>query len=121
MYIYSGDVRLGDCGDPTPYVDMYGKELFVGDIVVTLTEEDGVFKSLGSLSAVVSDKYTSYSDGTHKVKDGDIEYFVMGIKSAWPKCEDGKKKEWAVLKVKDHSDVINLEHWSDFGFNYREN
>lgn len=124
MYVYSGGFRQGLCGTPTGFKDMYDKPLFVGDIVVNFTISNGVFESLGGMTVVVSDKYTSYTDGTHTEKDGQEEFYVMGIKTAWPETDDAeetdwRKKRWAVLKVKDHADVVDGEHWRGFGFNYK--
>lgn len=124
MYVYSGEVRSGLCGTPTGFKDMYDKPLSVGDIVVNFTIANGVFESLGGMTVVVSDKYKSYTDGTHTEKDGQEEFYVMGIKTAWPATDDAeeldwRKKRWAVLKVKDHADVVDGEHWRDFGFNYK--
>ena len=34
--------------------------------------------------------------------------------------EDKDKEGWHVIKVKDYHDVVDGEHWSDFGFSYRE-
>lgn len=117
MYIYSGDCRLGECGDNTNMVDLYGKKLFVGDIVVTYTTDKFGVCNLNGITAVVSDRYTTFSDGTHKENNGVINTFVMGIQSV-----DFMKKEfgWSVQKIKDFNEVIDGEHWSKFGFNYRE-
>ena len=117
MYIYSGDCRLGKCGDKTNMVDIYGKKLFVGDIVVTYTTNKFGVCSLSGITAVVSDRYTTYSDGTHVENNGVINTFIMGIQSV-----DFMRNEfgWSVQKVKDWSDIVDGEHWGDFGFNYRE-
>lgn len=37
----------------------------------------------------------------------------MGIK-------DANMTEWKVIKVKDHSDCIDGEHWKAFGISYRK-
>ena len=118
MYIYSGQCRLGVCGEKTGLKDFTGKELFVGDIVISsVIDKMGICDNYG-LSAVVSDRWTSYSDGTHKEKESEVEYFVMGIKSIDFMGKDSE--EWIVKKLKDWSDCVNGEHWTDYGFSYRE-
>jgi hypothetical protein len=123
MYVYSGKVREGLCGDATPLVDVDGKPLFVGDIVIPSTiDEFGICYNTG-LSVVVSDRYTSYSNGSHVEKEGEIEYFVMGIKSVNfmnKPAQDQYQKEWMVKKVKSYEDVVDGEHWKDYGFNFSE-
>jgi len=110
MYLYSGKCRVGAVGHETPFVDMRGEPLRVGDIVVIYTENSNP----RGLTAVVSDEFISYSDGTHVTKDGPIETFVMGIKNAG----FGEGHAWNVLKVKDGSDAVDGEHWKDYGFRY---
>ena len=110
MYVYSGKCRQGRVGQPTAFEDMYEHPLFVGDIVC-IAHEDA---TPDHLTVVVSDEFTTYSDCEHRVKDGPVEHFVMGIKSV-PLDEAGA---WRVLRVKDHADVIDGEHWRKFGFRY---
>ena len=119
MYIYSGECRLGVCGEKTNLKDCDDKELFVGDIVISSTIDSyGICNNCG-LSAVVSGRFTSFSDGTHKEKEGDTEHFVMGIKTIDFMEKDSK--EWIVKKLKDWSDCVDGEHWKDYGFNYKNN
>lgn len=116
IYVYSGNVRIGNVGEPTPLKDFTRKDLFVGDIVITsLIDEFGICNNNG-LSVVCSDRWISYNDGTHIQKNGEIEYFVMGIKNVDFMGVDSEK--WIVKKVKSHEDVVIGEHWKDFGFNY---
>jgi hypothetical protein len=89
--------------------DIRGKELFTGDIVLTFTES----YSVDYLTAVVSDQFASYSDGTH-IEHKSHSPFVMGIKNV--NLDEG---EWMILKVKDWSDCIDGEHWKEYGFNYK--
>lgn len=110
MYIYSGDCRLGTVGQPTKFSDLHGKPLFVGDIVITYADN----YEPDSLTAVVSDEFTTYWGGEYRVKGGPAESFVMGIKSV----DLDNPDQWRVLKVKDHQDVIDGEHWKAYGFNY---
>ena len=109
-FLYSGNCRMGTVGQPTPFKDYLGDNLFVGDIVITFTKDyipDG-------LTAVVSDEFTSYIGGIHKIKDGPIEPFVMGIKNVDLDHQD----IWMVKKIKDYKDVISGEHWPEYGFRY---
>ena len=110
MFVYSGKCRQCETGLKTNEKDMAGKELFTGDIVVIFTDDyhpDG-------LTVVIAHQWKSYSNGKHELIDENPEPFVMGIETVcW--TDD----EWKVMKVKDHSDVIEGEHWKDFGFNYK--
>lgn len=114
-FVLSGKCRIGDVGEKTPLVDCNGDTLFVGDIVDTFTKDEFGVCYFSGLTVVVSDKWTSYNDGTHVQKEGDVEYFVMGIKSVDFMKEDS---EWAVQKVKSFKDVVSGEKWKEFGFNY---
>jgi hypothetical protein len=115
-FILSGKCRIGDVGEPTMLKDFTGKELFVGDIVIVSTIDSmGICDNYG-LSVVCSDKWTSYSDGTHVAKGGKIEYFIMGIKNVDFMGADSEK--WIVKRVKSYKDVIAGEHWKDYGFSY---
>lgn len=116
VFILSGKCRIGDVGEATPLKDITGKGLFVGDIVIVSTIDSmGICDNHG-LSVVCSDKWTSYSDGTHVAKEGDIEYFVMGIKNVDFMGKDSEK--WIVKRVKSFEDIIAGEHWKDYGFSY---
>lgn len=112
LYLYSGKCRLGTVGQPTRFVDASGNSLFVGDIVVVTDDDFGII----SLTAVVSDEFTTYSNGLHIIKDGPVEHFVMGIKGV----DLDSPGTWTVRKVKDHSDVISGEHWESYGFSYKD-
>ncbi len=119
MNIYSGNVRKGKCGDATKLVDYHDKELFVGDIVTifSVREQDGhkYPLSIEGLTAVVNDMFTSYVGGTHKVTNSEPHSFVMGIASVDFQAKDS---DWIVVKVKDHSQMVDGEHWSEYGFSY---
>lgn len=110
MFVYSGKCRLGKVGDETPFTDVHGNKLVVGDIVVIYTED----YTPENLTVVVSDEFVSFSDGTHKIKDGPIIPFVMGIAGV----DLNSPNEWRVLRVKSAADVIDGEHWKAYGFNY---
>lgn len=114
-FVLSGKCRIGDVGEETKLEDITGEKLYVGDIVITSTiDEMGVCNNNG-LTVVCSDKWTSYSDGTHKAKPN-YEHFVMGIKNVDFMGKDRDK--WMVKRVKSHKDVIVGEKWKDFGFSY---
>jgi hypothetical protein len=98
MDIYSGEVNLGETGIESNHKDVAGNRLYTGDIVIIYTKDyiaDG-------LTVIVHDK------------DG---FWAMGIKDAMTTDEDGS---WMVRRVKSHADAIHGEHWSNFGFSYRE-
>lgn len=122
LAVFSGDCLQAICGISTGFKDMRGSELRTGDIVCVFTVreygQDGerwAEMPPDGLTAVVSDEWTTYTDGSFRRKDGAPEFFVMGIKSV-PLDEPGV---WRVMKVKDYEDVVAGEHWRAYGFNYR--
>lgn len=116
VFVYSGKCRQGDVGEPTSLKDFTGADLFVGDIVIISTIDEFGICSNNGLTVVVSDKYTTYSNGEHRIKEGEVEHFVMGIKSVDFMGKDAEK--WIVKRVKSFKDVIVGEHWTDYGFSY---
>ena len=115
-FILSGNCRLGDVGEQTPLIDSAGNELFVGDIVITsIIDKFGICSNNG-LTVVCSDKWTSYTDGSHIAKKESVGYFVMGIKNVDFMGADAE--HWIVNRVKSHSNVIAGENWPEFGFSY---
>lgn len=120
--MFSGDCIKGICGEAVGFCDMAGEPLHVGDIVQTFVVKerkgDGCewLDMMGDkLTVVVSDEWSTYSDGRHlRNKDG-RGYFVMGIASV-PMDDPG---HWRVRLVKSHRDVIEGERWPAYGFNYR--
>ncbi len=114
MHVYSGNCRLCDVGVGTGFKDLGGKPLNTGDIVVTFTENDLGVQYLGGLTVVVSDQYQSYSDGTHRLKDGEPEFFVMGIRSV----DLDEAGAWKVQKLKGFESVVAGENWPDYGFRF---
>ena len=111
LSVFSGDCLKAVCGISTGYKDMNGEPLHTGDIVQVYTELYGP----DSLTVVVGDAWTTYSNGVIECKDGPVHYFVMGIKDV-PLEYPG---EWRVRKVKGFEDVVCGEHWRAYGFNYR--
>lgn len=119
LYIYSGECNMGRVGDPVGANDANGKPLHVGDIVqliegICVGTDIESWVPLDWLTAIVSDQFISYQNGILELKEGEIEYFCMGIKS----CGFDSPK-WKIRIVKGYQDVIDGEHWSNFGFSYR--
>lgn len=114
MYVYSGDCRLCDVGQPVGFHDSKGNALRTGDIVITFTVDSLGFSNLGGLTVVVSDQYQSFTDGSHVENEAPSAY-VMGIRSVQVD-EDG---QWRVLRLKKWEDVIPGESWPDYGFSFR--
>ncbi len=119
LYVYSGECNMGRVGDPVGENDANGKPLYVGDIVQLVegrcigTDIES-WMPLDRLTAIVSDQFVTYQDDIMELKEGDPEYFCMGIKS----CGIDNPK-WQIWIVKSHRDVIEGEHWPNFGFSYR--
>lgn len=110
LSVFSGECLMAICGEPSGFNDITGAPLFTGDIVIVFTDD---YRPHG-LTVVVSDQWTTFSDGAIESKDGHQNYFVMGIKAV-PLNEDG---EWKVLRVKSFADCIQDEHWPAYRFSY---
>lgn len=123
--VKSGEVIIGRCGIKAG-TDSFGKELFVGDIVhFWCVKNDEVEWSSPSLSVIAE------CDGLNNLG---VQPFAFGIASATPlmpwdlDCDhegfigddDKPLNGWVVKKVKDHSQCLVGENWSDFKFNYGE-
>jgi hypothetical protein len=119
MFVYSGNCRFCECGLKTTLIDIGGHDLRTGDIVTHYSiHDDGSFEYMHGLSVVVCNQWQSYSDGTHKIikeyQDNLVDdAFIMGIKNVI------LGEQWQAQIVKRYEDVIDGEHWKDFGFNYR--
>lgn len=107
MYIYSGNYRMGTVGTKTDIKDIDDNNLSIGDIVILFREN----YSPNDLTVIVDDSFISYSDGTHVKRDGKHTSFAMGIKNAEPGT-------WMIRKVKSYKDVVDGEHWKNYGFRY---
>jgi hypothetical protein len=121
LCVFSGKCLEGICGEDTGMKDMHGENLFVGDIVGVYTEcSEGYLTINSGLTVVVDGQYTSYSGG-NTVKTVQPDYFVMGIKSVQfeHKNNSGYGTNWRVQKIKSFEDVIDREHWTAYGFNYK--
>jgi len=113
VFVLSGECKLGKIGEPTALKDFTGKDLFVGDIVITsVIDEWGICTNNG-LTVVVSDEYNNKLVSEDNWGNG---HFVMGIKTVDFMGKDSEK--WIVTKVKSFEDVIAGEKWKDYGFNY---
>ena len=120
VFVYSGVCRQGTLGMETSLNDVTGEKLYVGDIVMTSTIDEFGICSNNGLTVVVSDEFRSVNNGKETEyipKEGQIEYFVMGIKNVDFMNADSEK--WIVKKLKSFKDVVNGEKWTDFGFNYK--
>ena len=124
LNVYSGECRFCEVGIPVNETDMSGKEIHTGDIVQlyqgsyvgTHLEE---WMPTSGLTVVVIRAYQSFSDGTHQLHVGPHKPFTMGIASVGVQGQ-GDASEWKVSIVKKYYDVVDGEHWKEFGFNYRE-
>ena len=120
VFVYSGVCRQGTLGMETSLNDVTGEKLYVGDIVMASTIDKSGICSNNGLTVVVSDEFRSVNNGKETEyipKEGQIEYFVMGIKNVDFMNADSEK--WIVKKLKSFKDVVNGEKWTDFGFNYK--
>lgn len=118
LKVLSGKCVLCDVGLPAKAKDCRGVDIHTGDIVIiwhgsyvgTELEE---WQPGDGMTVVVADQYQSYSNGDIK-RTGDINPFVMGIKDC-----GFNHPEWRVRVVKKYHDVIEGEHWPEFGFSYK--
>lgn len=120
LRVFSGKCCLCDVGIPVGATSTYGDqiEIHTGDIVIVwhgdyLGTGLETWMPVGSLTAVVSSDYQSFSDGTIQLLDTAEEAFAMGIKNC-----GFLHPEWRVQVVKKYSDVIPGEHWPQYGFSY---
>jgi hypothetical protein len=112
---------LCDVGIEVGAVDLYGRALHTGDIVIIshgeyIGTDAETWTPSNGLTAVVADQYQSFSDGSVKLDNAKPEPFVMGIKGCGFDAPD-----WHITIVKKFSDVIDGEHWASYGFNYAMN
>ena len=124
--IFSGDCFRGFVGEETELKTFDGKHVKNGDIVyASFIENDGSPHS-GYLSAIMDGRFTTYSNDTI-TDDGTSAFFCMGIASCVSPetglavVEDGEvlKSGWVIELVKSSEDVVDGEHWKEFGINYR--
>lgn len=118
MKVFSGKCCLCDAGISVDAVDVSGKKLYTGDIVLVyngryIGTDSEEWYPAGGLTCVVGNQYQSYTDGNVEHLTDDFEPFVMGIKNC-----GFNHPEWQIHKVKSFEDVVSGEHWPDFGFSY---
>ena len=120
LLVYSGECCQCDAGRPTGELDMYGEELFTGDLVMLwhgqyIGEDCEQWLPSGSVTYITCNQYRSFSDGSVELIDENAEPFTMGIKTVGVKgCE------WDVSLVKSHRLIIAGERYKHYGLNYRE-
>ncbi len=123
MKIFSGECCLCDTGIPTGELDWNRNELYTGDIVQLwhgsyLNTDQEQWLPENGLTVIVANQYTTTIINhkvVHKLIDENPIPYTMGIKNIGVQGDD-----WRVLRVKSHKDVINGEHWPEFGFNFKE-
>ena len=120
LRVFSGKCCMCDVGIPVGATSTYGYpiEIHTGDIVIVwhgdyIGTDLETWSTCATLTAVVSDDYQSFSDGTIKLLDTEEPAFPMGIKGC-----GFLHPEWRVQVVKKYSDVIPGEHWPQYGFSY---
>lgn len=121
----------GYVGDLTELHDSFGKQLFIGDLVLICHNyeyDKGKFSSTEYGVAYVCEENTSITDWT-----GRNHQFVMGLANVYTSLneklmnidfelnEDGEEvwwddlldstDGWIVRKIKNHSDVVSGEKW----------
>lgn len=121
LKVYSGGCCLCDVGMKTNRTDAFGNPLYTGDIVLVYSAkypgtDDETWEQTGTLTAVVSDQYRSFSNGHVEIGNANPKPFVMGIISA-----GFNDPQWRIVRVKAFSDVVEGERWPAYGFSYRSN
>jgi len=124
MFVYSGKCRFCEIGIKTTLKDDCDNILRTGDIVMSysVTEDFGAV-SFDGLTVVVADHFENIV-GREPIEKADKgEPFIMGIKSSKidKKIEKYPNEVWRVKRLKKYEDVIDGEHWTAFGFNYKSN
>lgn len=121
LRVFSGKSCLCDVGIELNGYDRWGNklQLHTGDIVllwnVNYADTDFEEHVFQRMTTVVANQYTSYTDGEVVVNKDLLQVFVMGIKGV-----DLSTEDWRVEIVKKYTDVVNGEHWKEFGFNYKD-
>lgn len=110
LHVFSGKCEHGRCGMKTAIIDAVDNQLRVGDIVATATIDEHGICSFNGLSVVFDDrpKLVGREESTGP--------FVMGLYSVDFSNDDNG---WYIHRVKKWEDVVEGEHWKDFGFNYK--
>lgn len=119
LKIFSGECCLCDVGIPIKSHDCVGRGLFTGDIVLVyhgdyIGTDDEQWNPSGGLTVIVGNQYQSFVGGSVKYLTDDFESYVMGISNC-----GFDHPEWQIRKVKSFEDVVEGEHWKEFGFSYQ--
>lgn len=119
MQVWSGKCCLCDVGIPSGLKDFATEEeLHTGDIVllycVYWPNTDIEFWKCTGMTVIVSDQYTTYTDGRIEENPLPVQPYCMGVKSI-----NFPNEEWKIQLIKKHSDVVDGEHWPAYGFNYK--
>lgn len=100
-YLKSPFGNYGNVGDETPYTDVNGEQLFIGDVVIAIETENG---KIFSPSFVVKEN----------LQYGGLP-FVMGFKVACD-ARTGKISGFNVIKIKSYADLKNGEQYDCIEF-----
>jgi len=121
LYVYSGRCRQCEVGLPTGLKDDAGNRLRTGDIVMSYTVDSFGVANFDGLTVVIADQWQTYSDGSHVLQEDKATPFVMGIKNVDLELETGVYPDhvWRVRRLKAYEDVVDGEHWKDFGFSFK--
>lgn len=116
--LYSGNCRMGTCGEPTELVDSFGEKLSVGDLVIIYNIEHNSGISAGELEYIV------HPDGEEPCIMGlknckkETHYYHDGEESTeehydWKEDTYDSEKGfmWLVKKVKGHEKTVGGEIW----------
>ena len=119
LKVFSGKCCLSDIGIEVGHLDYDGNPIHTGDIVMVwhghyIGTDSECWYPAGNLTAVVSDQYQSFSNGSVVEKEGAPEPFVMGIKDCGFNSTD-----WHIHIVKKFNDVVEGEKWPAYGFSYQ--
>lgn len=104
----------GEVGKETPFVDVYNKKIFIGDIVLYYPFEYQKDKIVTDVCCGVN--FVMEEDTSKQVWTGENHQYIMGIASckplynedgdcyAWGKKEDGDL--WWVKRIKSYKDLV---------------
>ena len=110
MKIYSGEVCLGVCGEPTQMFDDYCDWL-EGDSVDNFSAVPNLCVG-DQVVAVVRNHWKDepdYISDINVVCDDNGRQFIMGLASIDFTTENEERAEWMIKKVKDWKDCVNGE------------
>lgn len=119
LRVYSGPCCLCDVGRPANAKAYCGKPLHTGDIVMIshgtyLDTDVEAWTYADNLTVIVANQFQSFSDGAMVTINEKAPAWVMGIKDC-----GFNDPAWRVHLVKSHSNVIDGEHWPEYGFRFQ--